>query len=99
LGVSKEFAMLMMQNNIPFTFGQSPGEHRPSYWSREVAQSIGIQYSVMERNVQFLRQKQARELKEALMAEVEAATKAAGGGEHEGHQHDPEKVRSVVIDP
>ena len=98
LSVSQEFAMLMMQNNIPFTFGQSPGEHRPSYWSREVAQSLGIQYSVLERNVQFLQQKQAQQLKDALLQEVDAATEAAGG-EHEGHVHDEKKIKTVIIDP
>lgn len=100
LSVSQEFAMLMMQNDIPFTYGQSPGEHRPSYWSREVAQSLGIQYSVMSRNVQYMQQKLQQQAKEALLSEVEAATKAAGGGdEHEGHQHSPDNVRTVIIDP
>jgi putative tributyrin esterase len=103
LSVSQEFAMLMMQKGLPFAFAQSPGEHRPSYWGREVATSLGVQYAVIDRNIQFLARKQAQQLQEMLMDEVNAATTAAGGGEgHEGHEgggeHNHDNVRAVEID-
>lgn len=96
IGASQEFAMLMMQKGLPFAFGQSPGEHRPSYWGREVATSLGVQHAVIERNVKFLERKQAEQLKQMLMEKVGEA-EAAAGGEHEGHDHS--NVREVIIEP
>lgn len=104
LGVNQEFAMAMMQKGLPFAFGQSPGEHRPSYWGREVATSLGVQYAVIDRAMQFLARKQAQELQEMLMEKVEATTEQAtpptgheGHGDHAEHNHD--NVRTVIIDP
>lgn len=101
LGVSQEFAMVMMRKGMPFVYGQSPGEHRPSYWGREVATSIGVQYAVMDRNIKFLEQKQARQLQEMLIQEVNKAQEEAGGHEdHESHaEHNHDNVRTVIIDP
>jgi len=71
LGVSQEFVTHLLANNIPFTYGQTPGEHRPSYWTREVAQSIAVQYAVLERIVRVWEYRQAE-----AAAAAEAATEA-----------------------
>ncbi|MCH8205296.1 MAG: hypothetical protein IID09_09035 [Candidatus Hydrogenedentes bacterium] len=78
LGVSQEFATQLLANNIPFTYGQSPGEHRPSYWSREVAQSLAVQYAILQRNVRVWEYRQ-----EVAAAEAAAAAEAEDqpGGE------------------
>jgi len=96
LNVSQEFAMQMMQQSLPFTYGQSPGEHRPSYWGREVAQSLGVQYSVIKRNVQFMLQKEAQESQQELEPATGAAPQDTAG--HEGHDHSSDKVRQVIIE-
>lgn len=44
---AREFAQVLMENDIPFTFAQSPGGHGVRYWTRELAQSIAVQYSIM----------------------------------------------------
>lgn len=41
------FVKLLLENKIPFTYFQSPGEHKGAYWSREIERSIAIQYAVM----------------------------------------------------
>jgi S-formylglutathione hydrolase FrmB len=46
-----EFAKLLMDNKIAFTFAQSPGKHDSAYWTREVATSMAVQYAVMQRNL------------------------------------------------
>jgi S-formylglutathione hydrolase FrmB len=51
IGANREFARLLMENNIPFVFGQSPGGHVPAYWSREVRTSMAIQSSILRRNL------------------------------------------------
>ena len=102
LNASQEFAMIMMRKGLPFAYAQSPGEHRPSYWGREVATSLGVQYAVIDRNIKFLEQKQAQQLQEMLMQEVNNAQEQAGGGEHDGHdhsEHNHDNVRTVIIDP
>ena len=104
IATNKEFALLLMNNDIPFTWGQSPGEHRPSYWGREVAQSLGTQYSVLQRNLRFLAQRQAAEMQrlmeEAANAEQGDEAVSEGHDDHnadEGdHQH---KKRTIIIDP
>jgi putative tributyrin esterase len=48
---SQEFAKLLMDNNIPFQFGQSAGTHEEDYWGREVSISMAVQYAVMLRNI------------------------------------------------
>ncbi len=44
---TQEFAALLMERKIPFTFGQTPGGHNRNYWEREVSQSIAVQYNIM----------------------------------------------------
>jgi S-formylglutathione hydrolase FrmB len=99
--INREFALKLMNMDIPFTFGQSPGEHRPSYWGREVAQSLGVQYSVVERNLRYLEYRLRQEAEQAAAAEASAA-----GGEHDHSQHDhsstqtpPEPDEVIIIDP
>jgi putative tributyrin esterase len=46
---NQRFCRLLMENNIPFTYGQSRGGHVPPYWAREVAQSIAVQNLMIER--------------------------------------------------
>ena len=57
-----------MGNNIPFSYSQTPGEHRPSYWSRELSQSMAVQYSVLERNVAIWHARQEQAALEAAAA-------------------------------
>jgi putative tributyrin esterase len=107
IATNKEFALLLMNEDIPFTWGQSPGEHRPSYWGREVAQSLGVQYAVIQRNLRFLAQRQAAEM-QRLMEEAATAEQGDDSGassEHEDHDGDAaagdhqHKQRTVIIDP
>ncbi|HEY1603349.1 MAG TPA: alpha/beta hydrolase family protein [Pirellulales bacterium] len=48
---NQRFCRLLMENNIPFTYGQSRGGHVPPYWAREVAQSIAVQNLIIERSL------------------------------------------------
>ena len=81
LGVSQEFTTQLLANNLPFTYGQTPGEHRPSYWSREVAQSLAVQYAILQRNVRVWEYRQA-------MAEAEAAAAAEAEDQPEQQQEE-----------
>lgn len=51
---SQEFAALLMANAIPFTYAQSPGAHNPTYWAREVGQSIAVQYYIIQQSLRTL---------------------------------------------
>jgi len=51
IGQSQEFIRLLMENHIPFTFGESPGVHEEDYWGRELSLSMSVQYAVMLRNI------------------------------------------------
>ena len=51
IAVNREFARLCMENNIPFSYAESPGPHLPTYWSREVAHSMAVQYNVIRRSL------------------------------------------------
>ena len=51
ISVNRDFARLCMENNIPFSYAESPGQHLPPYWSREVAHSMAVQYNVIRRNL------------------------------------------------
>ena len=73
LGVTQEFATVLLSNNVPFTYGQTPGEHRPSYWSRELAQSMAVQVAIMERTVSMWEQRQAEAAAAQAAAEAAAA--------------------------
>lgn len=45
---ARAFMQVLLENELPFTFAQSPGAHGVRYWTRELAQSIAIQYSLMK---------------------------------------------------
>jgi putative tributyrin esterase len=51
LASNQEFAKLLMEHKIPFTYGQSGGEHRPPYWAREVGLSMAVQYAIIRRSL------------------------------------------------
>jgi S-formylglutathione hydrolase FrmB len=46
-----EFAKLLMENRIPFTFAESPGGHAGAYWSREIGHSMAVQHEILRRNL------------------------------------------------
>ena len=48
---SREFAKLLMENNIPFTYGESVGGHNGPYWTREIGISMAVQYAILQRNL------------------------------------------------
>jgi S-formylglutathione hydrolase FrmB len=48
---SQDFMKLLLENNIPFQYGQSDGVHEENYWGREVSVSMAVQYAVMLRNI------------------------------------------------
>jgi enterochelin esterase-like enzyme len=48
---SRNLAKLLMENNIPFTYGESAGAHNGQYWSREIGTSMAVQYAVLRRNL------------------------------------------------
>ena len=48
---TREFLQLLVENNIPFQFGQSGGKHEEDYWGRELSVSMAVQYAVMLRNI------------------------------------------------
>jgi len=48
---SREFMKLLLENDIPFVYGQSDGTHEEDYWGREVSVSMAVQYAVMLRNI------------------------------------------------
>jgi S-formylglutathione hydrolase FrmB len=60
---SQEFMKVLMDNKIPFTYAQSPGEHKPPYWAREVGHAMAIQYVVIQRNLAESRKAAADEAK------------------------------------
>jgi S-formylglutathione hydrolase FrmB len=49
---NREFAKLLMQHDVPFTFSQSPGGHLPRYWMREVGHDIAVQFEILKRSHQ-----------------------------------------------
>lgn len=87
MGVTQEFAAVLMGNNIPFSYSQTPGEHRPSYWSRELSQSMAVQYSVLERNVAVWQARQEQAALEAAAALEEAGEPVEEIAEAPAHEH------------
>ncbi len=51
IGGSREFAKLLIEHNIPFTYAESAGGHTGAYWSREIGTSVAVQYIVLKRNL------------------------------------------------
>jgi putative tributyrin esterase len=48
---NRDFAKLLIENNIPFTYGESPGAHNGAYWTREINTSVAVQYAIIRRNL------------------------------------------------
>ena len=48
---NREFARLLLDNKIPFTFAETPGGHNPGYWAREIYQSVAAQYQILRRGL------------------------------------------------
>ena len=48
---AREFMQLLVDNDIPFQYGQSDGVHEEDYWGRELNISMAVQYAVMLRNI------------------------------------------------
>jgi putative tributyrin esterase len=46
-----EFAKLLLEKQIPFTYAQSGGQHNAAYWGREVGHSMAVQYAILQRNL------------------------------------------------
>lgn len=46
---NKRLCELLLEKDIPFTYGQSRGGHLPPYWAREVSQSMAVQNVIIER--------------------------------------------------
>ena len=51
VGSSREFSKLLIENNIPFVYGESAGGHNGQYWAREIGTSLPVQYAVIRRNL------------------------------------------------
>jgi enterochelin esterase-like enzyme len=49
LASSRDFARVLMDHKIPFTYAESAGGHNGAYWSREVGLSMAVQYQVLRR--------------------------------------------------
>ena len=49
LASSRDFAKVLMDNKIPFTYAESAGGHNGAYWSREVGLSMAVQYQILRR--------------------------------------------------
>jgi S-formylglutathione hydrolase FrmB len=48
---NRDFARLLLEKKVPFTFAQSPGGHTPAYWTREVVNSVAAQYAALTRSL------------------------------------------------
>lgn len=46
---AKEIANILMINNVPFDYMQSPGAHNSEYWRRSIGHMMAIQHEVMRR--------------------------------------------------
>jgi len=49
VGVAREFAQILFENDIPFDFMQMPGGHNGTYWTQSIGHIMSIQYEVMRR--------------------------------------------------
>ncbi len=48
---TKNFMKYLLDNGIPFVYGQSDGTHEEDYWGREVSVSMAVQNAIMLRNI------------------------------------------------
>ena len=49
IGVARELAKVLFENDIPFDFMQMPGAHDGAYWTQSVGHIMSVQYEVMRR--------------------------------------------------
>ncbi len=47
--VAREFAQVLVANDIPFDFMQMPGAHNAAYWTQSIGHFVPIQHEVMRR--------------------------------------------------
>jgi S-formylglutathione hydrolase FrmB len=48
---AREFARHLQDNMVPYSYAESEGGHTGTYWAREVANSMAIQYNAIQRNL------------------------------------------------
>ena len=48
---TKKFMNHLLDNKIPFVYGQGVGTHEEDYWGRQVSISMAVQYGIMLRNI------------------------------------------------
>jgi S-formylglutathione hydrolase FrmB len=77
ISTNQEFASLLMSNDIPFAYAQTPGAHGANYWTRELATDIAVQYAVLERNVKAWMVRNAAEELSVLDAAAETDERGA----------------------
>lgn len=51
---ARAFVQVLQDNTIPYSYAESKGGHRPGYWIREVAHSMAVQYTVIQRSLASL---------------------------------------------
>lgn len=61
LASNQDLLKVLMENKIPFTYAQSPGEHKAPYWQREIGHSVAVQYALLQRNLAEARKAAAAE--------------------------------------
>jgi S-formylglutathione hydrolase FrmB len=49
IAASRDFAKVLMENKIPFVYGESAGGHNGPYWTREINTSVAVQYAMLRR--------------------------------------------------
>lgn len=52
LSGNQEFARLLMEKKIPFTFAESAGGHAPPYWARTIHDSMAVQHRDLTRELE-----------------------------------------------
>lgn len=48
---TKKFMNHLLDNKIPFVYGQGVGAHEEDYWGKQVSISMAVQYGIMLRNI------------------------------------------------
>ena len=51
---ARDFVAVLQENTIPYSYAESQGGHTPDYWLREVAHSMAIQNTIIQRNLSTL---------------------------------------------
>ncbi len=56
INASQEFAKLLMEKHIPFTFAESEGVHNGAYWTREINEALAVQAIILKRNLATIKE-------------------------------------------